>query len=158
MSSVAFARNGLNGFAGKSQVEHLYLYAKDLNTWNPIPDGAYGKAVFNWKHSDVAFEGFGLAPETDYTLIFYGEPATNGWNNRKIEVISSGTSDSEGYLELGRVDIEITAETPFFGDAPGVYKVWLVPSAAIDGSGFLQWVTPEMFLFESRELIHAIAE
>ena len=150
MGSVAFARNGINGFAGKSQVEHLYLFEKDLTDWNVVEDGAYGKAVFNWKHSTVAFEGWGLAPETEYALIFYYEPAEGDWTNRKIQKVSSGVSDTEGYLEIGRVAFEF--EVPAMVNETGTYyKVWLVPCASIDELGQIQWINPEMFLFESRE-------
>lgn len=150
MGSVAFARNGINGFAGKSQVEHLYLFEKDLSTWNVVEDGAYGKAVFNWKHSTVAFEGCGLAPDTEYALIFYSEPAYNGWANRETTVISTGISDAEGYLEIGRAAFDITDVTPM-ENPEGAYKVWLVPSSSIV-AGQIDWINPEMFLFESRLL------
>jgi len=145
MGSVAFARNGVNDYAGKSSVEHLYLYEKDLNEWTVIPDGAYGKAVFNWKHGNVAFEGHGLVADTEYSLIFFSEPT--GWTNREIQVISSGTSTTEGYLELCRTPFEITIQL-----MEGGIKIWLVPSASIV-DGVLNWTNPEMFLFESRMLV-----
>lgn len=144
MGSVAFARNGLNDYAGKSDVEHLYLYEKDLTEWTVIPDGAYGKAVFNWKHVDVAFEGHGLVADTEYSLIFFSEPT--GWADRKFQVISSGISTAEGSLELCRTPFEITI--PLMA---GGVKVWLVPSASIVDD-VLNWINPAMFLFESRIL------
>jgi len=144
MGSVAFARNGLNDYAGKSDVEHLYLFEKDLTEWSVIPDGAYGKAVFNWKHVNVAFEGHGLAAETEYSLIFFSEP--DGWTSRQIQVISSGTTSAEGYLQLCRTEFEIEVAV-----MDGGIKVWLVPSASIV-DGVLNWTNPEMFLFESRLL------
>ena len=151
IGSVAFARNGLNDYAGKSDVEHLYLYEKDITDWTVVPDGAYGKAVFNWKHVNVAFEGHGLAAETDYSLIFYSEVADGGWDEHKIQIISSGTSTVEGDLQLCRTAFEINV--PLMEDPAGAIKVWLVPSASIIDAETLGWTNPEMFLFESRMLV-----
>lgn len=123
---------------------------KDLTDWSVVEGRAYGKAVFNWRHSAVSFEGVGLAPQTEYALVFYSEPKDDGWANRKTTVISTGTSDAEGLLELGRTAFDIAAIEPM-DDPAGAYKIWLVPCSSIVG-GQIQWTDPEMFLFESRLL------
>ena|GEM_PF-2402892 len=150
MGSAAFARQGINGFAGRSQIEHLYLFEKDLTDWSVVEDGAYGKAVFNWKHSTVSFEGVGLVPQTEYALVFYSEPEYDGWANRETTVISAGTSDADGLLELGRTAFDIEAIRSM-EEPPGAYKIWLVPCSSIVDDQ-IQWIAPEMFLFESRLL------
>ena len=71
----AMAASGKNGPAGKSNVGHLYLSEKDPSTWAIVDGGAWGKMKYNLSGStfDFVFNGHGLQPNTDYSLIYYAD-------------------------------------------------------------------------------------
>ncbi len=101
--------------------------------WVPIIDDTWGLMIFG---DSFTFEGFGLSPNTDYTLIEYPEPAT--WPN-PIVVLDSGTSDGNGYIQLAD-----SGPDPCLTNA----KVWLVLSSDIVDGELSGW-NPSDYLFES---------
>jgi len=132
--------------AGKSNIAHLYLYEKDAS-WEIVPDGAWGKMKYNQSGStfDFVFNGHGLEPGLDYTLIYYPDP----WPGTGLLCLGSGMADEEG-----DVHIEVSEDT---GDLPTEEddnylgygaKIWLVPSKYVNCEiGSITW-KPLEYLFE----------
>mgnify|MGYP000005723989 CR=1 FL=1 len=150
MAFSAYAK-GPSGPAGKSNIAHLYLYQKDPGTWEIIEDGAWGKLTYIQSGSEFkfVFNGHGLKPNTEYSLIYYADP----WpGNNPGALISEGTSDDEGNLHLGG-SIELNMDLPDPSDAnyPDGAKVWLVPSSDYDASNckLIAW-NPTEYLFEEK--------
>ncbi len=116
--------------------QNLYLYKKDTS-WNIVWDGAWAK--YNFKLSDQTisgvFNGHGLVPGTDYTLVEY-----NGWPS--VTVIGTDVADAGG-----NVHIAGTANVGSGGESEGVYKIWLVLSSDVSGGSLIGW-HPGAYLFE----------
>lgn len=122
-----------NGLDHPGQVSQLYLYEKD-SAWAPVEGGAWGQMTFgsNTDGSDFVFNGHGLVPDTDYTLIKY-----NGTDWPVAHCLASGTSNNGGKLNLSGV-------MDNYGD-----KVWLVLSSDVDCNAdkLIDW-NPSAYLFE----------
>ena len=131
-----FAAPGGKDNPANDNPQNLYLYEKDA-TWNIIWDGAWGKYNYKLFETEISgpFNGHGLVPGTDYTLVEY-----NGWPS--VTVIGSGVAD-----EYGDVHIAGTADLESGGEIPGSYKVWLVLSDDISGESLTGW-NPSAYLFE----------
>jgi len=168
-AGVALAA-GKNGQAGKSNVGHLYLYEKDPTDWSIVEDGAWGKMKYNLSGStfDFVFNGHGLQPNTDYSLIYYADT-----ENRFVEwggdnpgaLIATGTTNPGGQLHLAdSIDLGMDLPHPDdankdmhdYSGAPDYYahehgaKIWLVPSEWYDEDELrvTDWY-PDEFLFET---------
>ena len=129
---------GKNGQAGKSNIGHLYLFEKDPVDWSIADDGAWGKMKYNLSGStfDFVFNGHGLVPGGDYTLIYYPDP----WPGDGLICLGSGTANKGGNVHIaGSPD---TSDLPIDGDTnnPGA-KIWLVLSDDVDCTGHT-WATP----------------
>ena len=73
---LAMKANGpaaFNGLNHAGQAAQLYLYEKDPVTWEVIDSGAWGKMTYT--EENFVFNGHGLEPKTEYTLIRYMDPA-----------------------------------------------------------------------------------
>jgi hypothetical protein len=161
---------GKNGQAGKSNIGHLYLYEKDESTWETVEGGAWGKLKYNLSGPTFkfVFNGHGLDPTEEYSLIYYADfedRYTNWGGNNPGALIASGTPNEEGNLHLGG-SIELNMDLPSAPDAnidihdysgpPDYYvnahgaKIWLVPSKYYDTNEHkvTTW-DPSTFLFES---------
>ena len=135
-----------DGQAGKSNVAHLYLYEKDPATWDIVEDGAWGKMKYNLEgpEFDFVFNGHGLEPNTEYTLIYYADP----WPGTGGCDIASGTSNEDGDIHLAdSVDI---GTIPVDGDDNDEAKIWLVLSDDYnaDDDKMSGW-NPAEYLFEN---------
>ncbi len=116
--------------AGKSNVGLLYLYEKDLATWEIIEGGAWGKMKYNLSGDEFefVFNGHGLEADTEYTLIYYPD----GWPGNGLICLGTATAD-----EYGDVHIMNSVNT---GDLPAIYdtnypvgaKIWLVLTVDVD--------------------------
>lgn len=128
--ALAVKPNGpsaVNGLAHPGQVSQLYLYEKDAN-WDAVVGGAWGKMTFG---SDFVFNGHGLQPDTEYTLIRYTDP----WPGSPV-CLAAGTSNAGGNINLSGVMLT------------GGNKVWLVLSSDVNcGVGMTGW-NPSEYLFE----------
>jgi hypothetical protein len=148
MAIPAVYAKGSNGQSGKSNVAHLYLFEKTgVPDWDIVEDGAWGKLKYNLAGStfDFVFNGHGLEPLTDYTLIYYADP----WPGTGSKSIVMGTSNDEGDIHLmGSPDI---GDIPIAGDANAGAKIWLVLSSHITVTAgevsFDSWDASE-YLFE----------
>ena len=144
---VGMAMAAKDGQAGKSNVAHLYLYEKTgLPDWDIVEDGAWGKMKYNLEGPtfDVVFNGHGLEPSTEYTLIYYADP----WPGTGGCDIVSGTSNEGGNIHLANsVDI---GTIPVGTDANDEAKIWLVLSDDYDADNdkMSGWDVSE-YLFES---------
>ena len=152
--------------AGKSDIAHLYLYEKtpaeltDPPTpWEIVEGGAWGKMKYNTSgpEFDFVFNGHGLEPEADYTLIYYPD----GWPGEDLIYLGSGTVNEEGNIHIAE-SVEGIECLPIEGDEneeEGA-KIWLVLSADVDcgnGDSHMTGWNPLEYLFEF-ELITFNAE
>jgi len=134
---------GNNGQAGKSNTAHLYLYQKYLaldGKWAVYPGGAWGKMTYSMSGTDLNFvmNGHDLAPETDYTLIYYPDP----WPGNGLMCLGTGTTDAdgdvtiEGMTDTGDLpapyDMNAYASTTTYYDGSTGAKIWLVLSSDVD--------------------------
>lgn len=161
---------GKHGSAGKSNVAHLYLYEKYCaSDWSIVPGGAWGKLKHNLSGPtfDFVFNGHGLVPGTDYSLIYYADP----WpGNHPGALIASGTADADGNLHLaGSPDLNTDLPNPADanygltdcgdvntpGNPPLPFpcngaKIWLVPTTDYNAStnSMVAWNCTE-YLYEN---------
>lgn len=115
---------------------NLYLYQKDAS-WDIVWNGAWGKYNYKLSNEEISgvFNGQGLVPGTDYTLVEY-----NGWPS--VTVIGSDVADAGG-----NVHIAGTANVGTDGETVGDYKIWLVLSSNVSGASLNGW-NPGAYLFE----------
>ena len=149
---IDLSRKGPSRPAGQSNIGHLYLYEKDPADWTIVEDDAWGKMKYNLsgEEFEFVFNGHGLEPETEYTLIYYPDP----WPGEGLICLGSGTANSGG-----NVHIAASVDT---GDLPADYddnalllepgaKIWLVLSADVDCESdptqMIGW-NPIEYLFE----------
>lgn len=119
------------GLNNPGMASHLYLYEKDSD-WNLVPDGALGKMTYT--EGKIVFNGKGLEPETDYSLIEYPEPQIT-WPH-PIFVVGSEMTKKNGTLHIS-ADYVV---------GPGG-KYWLAPTSDLMGSSLSGW-NPTEYLFE----------
>ena len=136
-----------NGPAGRSPIAHLYFYEKDPETWEIVEDGAWGKMKYNQYGTDFnfVFNGHGLEPGYDYTLIYYPDP----WPGEGLICLGEGITDIDGNVHIqGSVD---TGDMPAMDDENyGIgAKIWLVLTDDVDciTAGMVGW-NPIEYLFE----------
>ncbi|NYT00506.1 MAG: hypothetical protein GKB99_02105 [Methanocellales archaeon] len=137
------------GQHGKSNQANLYLYEKNPIDWSIVADGAWGKL----RHELIGptfefdFNGKGLEPNTEYSLIYYGDP----WpGNNPGALIGSGTSNNGGNIHLaGSVDLGMNLPGPGDSNTDGA-KIWLVLSSDYDAStnSMTAW-NPTEYLYEN---------
>jgi len=124
---------------GKSNISHLYLYEKDPATWEIIEGGAWGKMKYNKSGPtfDFVFNGHGLEPEEEYTLIYYPDP----WPGEGLKCLGNGIANRGG-------NVHIANSLPCGEGVTGA-KIWLVLSADVDCNvqKMIGW-HPEEYLFE----------
>jgi hypothetical protein len=116
-----------------SPSEHLYLYEKDNTTWEIVEDGAWGKLTYNTTKGTFVFNGHGVMPETEYTVVRYEDP----WSSHEAVCLGSGESTKGGQVHVS-------------GDMlKGGPKVWFVLSADVDceAGKFTTWNGPD-YLYE----------
>ena len=137
---------GKTGQAGKSNTAHLYLYEKDAVTWDIVEDGAWGKMKYNMSGDefDFVFNGHGLEPGADYTLIYYPDP----WPGTGLICLGSGIVNEEGNIHIAE-SIELDTDLPIEDDENDGAKIWLVLSDDVDceNAEMIGW-TPTEYLFE----------
>ena len=137
-----------HGPAGGSNIAHAYLYEKDAE-WVIVDGGAWGKMKYNQSGEtfDFVFNGHGLEPYGDYTLIYYADP----WAAKKL-CLGTGIADEEGNVHIeGSADIG--TDLPAGWDDPEYdgAKIWLVLTSDVNcdnGEGQMTGWTPAEYLFE----------
>lgn len=137
---------GKSGQAGKSNIGHLYLYEKNPADWSIVDGGAWGKMKYNLSGPtfDFVFNGHGLVPGWEYTLIYYPDP----WPGNGLICLGSATANGGGNVHIkGSVN---TGDLPASYDANAGAKIWLVLSSDVDCGGkvFSAW-NPTEYLFEN---------
>jgi len=134
--------------AGKSVVGHESLYAKtpvEGGPWTIVPGGASGKMMFKLTATNTlskfVFNGRGLVPGMSYSLVNH-----LGWPN--VGILGIGVAD-----EFGQVHIAGKYTTALVSDGDrllnGRAKVWLIPTANLNGTVINVWDVPSM-LFEGK--------
>jgi hypothetical protein len=136
--------------AGGSNIAHAYLYEKvPSGDWPILEGGAWGKMTYNQSGStfDFVFNGHGLEPGRDYTLIYYPDITGNPWPRVGIICLGSGTADGDGDVHI--MDSVETGDLPTGADINLEAKIWLVLSSDVDCSvpQIAGW-TPTEYLFE----------
>lgn len=132
--------------AGKSNIAHLYLYEKDLTTWEIIVGGAWGKLQYTavGREFNFVFNGHGLEAGIEYTLIYYPDP----WPGSGLVCFGSGVAVDDGNVHIaGSVN---TGDLPITSDINAGAKIWLVLSSDVncDNQRMIGW-NGEEYLFES---------
>ncbi|MHC4623782.1 MAG: hypothetical protein ACYS4W_07755 [Planctomycetota bacterium] len=151
LAAVPVIAMGPTGQAGNSNTGLLYLVKKDYTdpNWPPIP-GAWGKMKYKLSASKFyfLFNGHGLTPGEDYTLIYYPDKDGNPWPREDIICLGSDRAN-----EGGNVHIKGAEDT---GDLPNPEtdinegaKIWLVLSDDINcaEATMFGW-NPGEYLFE----------
>jgi hypothetical protein len=154
MGPTGQARSSNNGF--------LYLVKKDYTdpNWPPIP-GAWGKMKYKLSASKFyfLFNGHGLTPGEDYTLIYYPDIKGNPWPRTGIICLGSDRADEEGNVHIkdgvatgdlpAAYDINNDANPDHEPGAPHGAKIWLVLSDDVncDEASMFGW-NPGEYLFE----------
>jgi len=138
---------GKTGQAGKSNTAHLYLYEKDPDTWEIVPDGAWGKMKYNMSGDefDFVFNGHGLEPGYEYTLIYYPDP----WPGEGLICLGEGTVNEEGDIHIAE-SVDDTGDLPIGSDGnyPEGAKIWLVLTEDFNCDGGWSAWNPTEYLFE----------
>jgi len=119
--------------AGKSNIAHLYLYEKmddNSDDWPIVESGAWGKMKYNLsgEEFEFVFNGHGLVPDEDYTLIYYPDP----WPVTGLICLGEGTANAEGDVHIA--ESKDTGDLPIGTDENYLVgaKIWLVPSSCVD--------------------------
>lgn len=147
---------GRIGQAGNSNNAFMELWEKtnfDLEVadgrWSIDTEGAWGKLKYDLSGStfNFLFNGHGLEPGTDYTLIYYPDP----WPGSGLISLGTATANEGGNIHIsGSVD---TGNLPSESDEnidEGA-KIWLVLSDDVDvndvNKEMAEW-NPGEYLFE----------
>lgn len=169
--SGGFGASGASGATGARGLSApiLRMVQKDTD-WNIINGSTGGMLQYtpSGRTFGYTFTGFGLTPDTAYSLIYYADftDRLNTWGgNNPGALIASGISDAIGGLHLiGSVALGISLPTApdanisiyGYSGAPDYYpnahgaKIWLVPSSGYDAT--LHKLTvwqPDTYLFET---------
>jgi hypothetical protein len=137
---------GLKGHicqAGKSNNAFIELWEKDSETWDIIGDGAWGKLKYSLTGTtfDFHFNGHGLEPLTEYSLIYYPD----SWPGTGLIIFDTATTN-----EGGNIIIKGSYEIPYLPtdeDENDGAKIWLVLSSDL-GDGEMAGWNPGEYLFE----------
>jgi len=134
-------------------VAFIELWQKDSD-WKIVEGGAWSKMKYNLSGSEFefVFNGHGLAPDENYTLIYYPDP----WPGTGLICLGSGTANEDGNVHLQ--GSENTGDLPASydhnhpdnaGENPSGAKVWLVLSDDVDceNQKMVGW-NPTEYLFE----------
>lgn len=138
---------GPSGPAGRSHIAHLYLYEKDPATWEIVEDGAWGKMTYQTSgiYFSFVFNGHGLVPEKEYTLIYYPDP----WPGTGLICFGTGIANEEGDIHI-KGAVETCGDLPMEDDEnKDGAKIWLVLSSDVNCEDLkmIGW-TPTAYLFE----------
>jgi hypothetical protein len=119
--------------AGKSNVAHLYLYQKTYvasGDWPIVEGGAWGKMKYNLsgEEFEFVFNGHGLVPGTEYTLIYYPDP----WPVSGLICLGDGIVNDGGNIHIAE-SVE-TGNLPAESDdnCPYGAKIFLVLSSDVN--------------------------
>ena len=132
---------------GGAQV--VKLVAKEPVTWTQINPGTFGSLMY--QTDKFVFNGHGLTPKTDYTLINFIDPWGTGYTT-----LGNAITDKNGNI-LIKGEATTLTKYIYASDADGDYqditgaKIWLVPTTDLFG-GVLAW-DPGNFLFETSLII-----
>jgi hypothetical protein len=152
--------------AGNSNVGHIFLYEKEPVNWTIVHPGAFGRLKYEMSGPKFCyvFNGHGLEPDIEYSLIYYADP----WpGNHPGALIDSGIPNNGGNIHLaGCIDLGMDLPHPDDanyesvcgdpntpGNPPTPYpcgaKIWLVTSDDYDADNTIMdgW-HPAEYLFE----------
>ncbi len=192
---TVLASAAMAGDKGGAMVGRLFLFQKcdsalaaDAESYDsmgcPLVEGPWpimtenrrwGQMKYNLLGPEFrfSFQGKNLAPETDYTLIYYPDP----WPGKGLMCLGSGATNEGGNLQIhGKLEIPgglpASYDANFAPVAPsGVVgaKIWLVPAMDVkcessgdidaetglpaDPSKLLAW-NPSGYLFEGNLIIY----
>lgn len=155
LGSAAMAAPAGKDIKANNNPQNLYLYPKeyaDAPEWTTLWEAkAWGKYNFkiNGQVISGVFNGHGLTPDTEYSLISYNDP----WGTPCV-VIGSSTSDANGNVHIaGNADLGDDVASPIYdwSDPGDGYKIWLVLTADITEGMFNAW-NPGAYLFENNRI------
>lgn len=96
--AIPVLAKGPNGPAGNSNKAHLYLYEKDPSDWSIVDGGAWGKMTYDQSGPafNYVFNGHGLVPDNEYTLIYYPDP----WPGTNLQCLGMGIANGGGNVNI----------------------------------------------------------
>lgn len=127
---------------------NLRMVEKDPTTWQQVYGGA--SAILYGNPLCMNLFGFGLEPNTDYTLVYYGDETHNDeWNH--VTCVKQTRTYVNGNLYQKCIHSPLV--DGLVGDSQYDQKLWVVLSSDVDCSAkkFIAW-QPAEYLFE-RNLI-----
>ena len=150
------------GQNGKSNTGHQYLYEKvpapltiPPTPWEIVDDGAWGKMKYNLAGPtfDYVFNGHGLEPNANYTVIYYPDKNGNPWPRTDIICLGAGTANGGGNVHIAN-SVNTNSDLPTANDINAGAKIWAVKSDDVNCSTntMFGW-NPTEYLFEG-ELIN----
>ena len=154
-------------------LHHLELRPKDTVTWEIIEDGAWGRMAYTSAGPcfSYCFEGDGLTPGREYSLIYYADEPdrfVNWGGNNPGKLIGTGTATAAGTLGISDCptlgmdlpcwpDWNINPVPDYCDYHNGLddychcsgAKIWLVPSDDYSEPTVTSWNNASKFLFET---------
>jgi hypothetical protein len=137
---------GKTGQAGSSNTAHLYLHEEDYTGADGaiVESATWGKMTYSLSgyEFDFVFNGHGLEPDMDYTLIYYPDP----WPGTGLICLGSGVADMSGDVHIK--GFAYTGDLPAEYDPNGGANILLVLTADVDCTGMQMtaW-NPDEYLF-----------
>ena len=134
--------------AGNSTNALIYLYEKDPTNWEAVDDGAGGRLKYSTEGAEFAFHfnGHGLEPGSEYTLIYYPDP----WPGDGLICFGSDDANRGGNV-LIKGSYDVGGDLPIAADDNDGAKIWLVLSDDVDcevDHKMIGW-NPTEYLFEN---------
>lgn len=139
------------GQRGNSSVAHMYLFARDPDTWEIVRargrDKTWAKLKYNLNGDQFKFvlNAHGLTAEEAYSLIYFPDP----WPGEGLISLGNDTANNGGNVHIsGSVD---TGDLPSEDDDnyPDGAEIWLTLSNDVDFElGKMGYFKPTEYLFE----------
>ena len=133
-------------------IGHVYLFQKNPDTWEIVPEGAWGKMQYKLWYDKFyfVFNGHRLIPDESYTLIYYPDP----WPGSGLIPLGTGFANEGGNLNI-RGKLADVCDLPADYDENYQFgaKIWLVLSSDVDLGNEIErpkmmgW-SPDEYLFE----------
>ena len=154
----------------------LRLENKNPETWEVIEDETYAILTYCIVGNTFAYklEAFGLAPNTEYSLIYYADKYPYRFENwggdNPGALVGPAMADERGYISTsGNIDLamdlpstpdanidkyDYSGDPDYYEHAHGA-KIWLVPSTDYDADAkkVIAW-NPNAYLFETDLIVY----
>ncbi len=152
----AILAQGPSKQAGKSHIGHLYLFEKDPETWDIIPEGSWGKLKYNVTGPSFrfVFNGHHLMPGSSYILIYFPDP----FPGTGLVCLGTGTANGGGNVHIAGSVQSGDMPATFDANYPTGARILLVLSSDVDCAAqmMIAW-NPTEYLFEYKLITYTVA-